>query len=238
MCFMCKDDLKNYSDIISIDNNGRVVCLDCYYQQLDDSVEFFENDNIMGDFKTHNKMKEILRDKGWVVNEQKISNIEMLDLYESLITQKSIDRFKDNAQLVRFPMHNPNSMNDIIEVVIEINFNNGGSFIADKDMELNMIVDIINIIATYVNFGGNKYVNFDDDLFMAVPKNIIEFANNSRIDSGYRLLERCLRHSFYTKTKDLRSAAVKLTKKKDSGQLGFLFSHNIYASMKDQCKKW
>ena len=173
------------SDIISKDNNGRVVCLDYYCQQLDDSVNCIEKDNLIGNFKTHNEMKEILRDKGCVVNEQKISNIEMLDLYESLITKKSIDRFEDNVQLVKLSMHDPNSMDDIIEVVTEINLNNGSSFIADKDMELNMRVGIINIIVIYVDFGGKKYVEFEDDLFMAVPKNIIEFANNSRIDSGY-----------------------------------------------------
>lgn len=82
-------------------------------------------------------------------------------------------------------MHNPNSMDNIIKVVTEINLNSGSFFIADKDVELNMRVDILNIIATYTDFGGKKYVDFDDDLFMAVPRNIVEFANNSRIDSGY-----------------------------------------------------
>ena len=85
------------SDIISKHNNGRVVCLDCYCQQLDDSVDCIDKDNLIGDFKIQNEMKEILRDKGWVVNEQKITSIEVLDLYESLITQKNIKRFEENA---------------------------------------------------------------------------------------------------------------------------------------------
>ena len=49
-------------------------------------------------------------------------------------------------------------MDNIIEVVAEINLNTGGSFIADKDMELNLRVDILNIIVTYVAFGRKKYM--------------------------------------------------------------------------------
>lgn len=41
-------------------------------------------------------------------------------------------------------------------------------------------------------------------------------------------------HSFDTKTKDIRSATVRLIKKRNNGELGFFSSLNIHASIKDQ----
>ena len=75
-------------------------------------------------------------------------------------------------------------MENVVEVMTKINLNNGGSFIADKDMELYMRVNILNIFATCLDFGGKRCVDFKDDLFMNLPKNIVELSNKSKIYSG------------------------------------------------------
>ena len=92
---------------------------------------------------------------------------------------------------------------------------------------------MIDLSSDYIYFDGKKYVDISDDIFMAVSAIICDFAYNSRIDSGYRLLERCLRHSFDSKTNDLQKAAVKFIRHNASGKLGLVFNHNVHASMKN-----
>ena len=92
---------------------------------------------------------------------------------------------------------------------------------------MDLVVDILQLFASYVHFDSQKNVGFDDDLFLAVPSNIVQFAFHSRIDSGYRLLERCYRHSFDSKTNDLRKATLAIIRDLTTNNLGFSFTHRV-----------
>ena len=83
-----------------------------------------------------------------------------------------------------------------------------------------------------LHFERNNNVDFDDVLFFSLPSIIIEFAYGSRIDSGYRLLERALRHSFDNKIGNFKNAGLKIVRKKAGGDLGFLITYDVPASMK------
>ena len=65
-------------------------------------------------------MRAQLRDSGWVVNEYMITNIETLDLYDSLVANKSIDRFAGSANTVLFPLYPPSQTDEVFDVVTEI----------------------------------------------------------------------------------------------------------------------
>ena len=68
MCSMCAGILSNH-------NKECVICLDCYYQQLDDSINSVDKVYLLGPIKTQEDMRAELSDSGWVVNDRKITNI-------------------------------------------------------------------------------------------------------------------------------------------------------------------
>ena len=131
-------------------------------------------------------------DSGWVVNTNQISIIDTLDLYDVLIANRFMSRFEENVKKVRFPLYKTNQLDNMIDFVQEINLFHGGSFIGDNAITIDMVIDIVNMLSSYVIFNGKKYVDFQDTLFMTIPAMIVDLAYYSRIDSGYRLLEICL----------------------------------------------
>ena len=81
-------------------------------------------------------------------------------------------------------------------MVKNIQMHHGASSIGDDGIDLDIVADMIDLLSDFVYFDGRKYVDYEDNICMAVPAMIVYFAFHSRIDSGYILLERCLRQSF------------------------------------------
>ena len=134
---------------------------------------------------------------------------------------------------VKYPLYKPKELSDKINILRQVNLSYGGSFLSDNTIDMDLVIDILQLLASYVHFDGQKNVGFDDDLFLAVPSNIVQYAFHSRIDSEYRLLERCLRHSFDSKTNDLRKATLEIIQDQTTNKLGFSFRHCVSASMKN-----
>ena len=118
-------------------------------------------------------------------------------------------------------------------MVKKIHMHHGASFIGDNSIDLDTVVDMIHLLSDFIYFYGMKYVDYEDNRFMAVPAMMVDFAFHLMVDSGYKLLERCLRHSFDYKNNDLRKATIRFVKEDASGRMGLLFKHSIHASMKD-----
>ena len=79
---------------------------------------------------------------------------------------------------------------------------------------------------------GYSYSDFQDGIFNVMPSMLIDFANGCRVDSGYRLLQRCLRHAFDTKAEPLLNKKASLILVGDS-KVGITLQNNISASMRD-----
>jgi len=189
ICNMC-------AYVLSKHNKGDVICLDRYCKQLDDSINSVDKAHLLGPIKTQEDMQAELRESGWVINDKKVTNMETLDVYDSLVANKSVDRFTSHAEKVLFPIYPPSQIDQVLEVVKDMRLCHGASFLADPSIDYNTIANVVVLLSTYVTFDRIKHVDYQDNMFMLVPANIVEFAYHSRIDSGYRLLERCLRHSF------------------------------------------
>ena len=59
----------------------------------------------------------------------------------------------------------------------------------------------VNMIDVYIHIAGLLSYKFKKrSIFNFLPKMLVDLANGSRFDSGYRLLNRCLRHVFDKKS--------------------------------------
>lgn len=64
---------------------------------------------------------------------------------------------------------------------------------------------ILELFASLVRFESGKKTEWikDPAIYDSLPSLFINFASKSRVDSGYRLLMRCVRHSFDSRTPPL-----------------------------------
>eukprot|EP00956_Cyclotella_meneghiniana_P042479 scaffold248489_cov87-Cyclotella_meneghiniana.AAC.1 len=91
-------------------------------------------------------------------------------------------------------------------------------------------------MASFVTFYDKeaKHTKWQQDgpVFAAIPKMFIDFATECRVDIGYRMLRRCLRHAFDSKTESLDNKIAKLLLYE--GEIAIMISTPIPASMKKE----
>ena len=119
-------------------------------------------------------------------------------------------------------------------MLLEWNFNeDGGKFIGHHALS-DHITETISLITNFVKFEKDKKnTKWDAPIYRAMPAMMINIAYGCRIDSGYRLLQRCARHAV-----DVRAvASIKLQHgaffiDKDTNELGLRLKNIVPSSMK------
>lgn len=102
-----------------------------------------------------------------------------------------------------------------------------------------MIPSLINLFASIVRFDAlqkqksSDYVSHSLPVLDVLPSLFVEFANKSRVSSGFRLLKRCLRHALDPKCIPLDNTKAYLFETDTDSELGMVLSNSIPASMKD-----
>ena len=104
---------------------------------------------------------------------------------------------------------------------------NGGRFISDptfvKDKE---IADVLHLFACFlvVDPSKHEHVNKSDiGQYSYLPNIILNLAYHSRVDSGFRLLKRCIRHTYNSVTPPIMDTSVEFFQKKNNGELNFFY---------------
>ena len=111
---------------------------------------------------------------------------------------------------------------------------NGGQFIGDTASFNNeSILGVIDIIGNILKIiPGHKHVDFEKEMFNIMPQMIVNFAYGCRVDSGYCLLERCLRHCFDSKSEPIITKKISFLQTNE-GNIAIILRNNVPASMKD-----
>ena len=134
--------------------------------------------------------------------------------------------------LLKHPVLSPKSYVSKVKQIGIIDLKEGGSFLSDSEnINFKIIPNILRILSSCVNF--TKFEGSASEIrgCESIPANIATFACGSRIDSGHRLMKRCIRHAMDCHCASLVSAQVKIIK--IDGELGFHVKHCIPASMRD-----
>jgi len=137
---------------------------------------------------------------------------------------------------VEFPIFNASAIDDgdKWDVLAEIDFSEGGSFLLNEDIDDKHLPDILELFAAFVRFGSpeQKHTTWQKDgsVYTAIPQMFIDFAKKCRIDESYRLLRRCLRHALDNRTESLDNKTAKIVL--CNGEVGIHLSTPIPASMK------
>ena len=191
---------------------GRVVCRSCQGKadhQDDDGQDIYclgcyaVNALVPGGEEvratTISDMRNELQNVYDVERAEELTVTEVQDLYAIKEVVKShIDELLDSAPL---PLYEPNELDSPLsshwDSILDIDFGEGGSFVMDPDLNAKYLPGVLELFSALIRFEDKKHTDWlkDSPVYECMPEMFIRFAEKSRIDSGYRLLVRCIRHS-------------------------------------------
>ena len=98
------------------------------------------------------------------------------------------------------------------EDILEIDFKGGGAFLAEPELDSKHVPSVMKLFVEFVRFHEGKKTEWKKGhaVYDALPALFITFADKSRLDSGFRLLARCARHAFDTRTPKLNNKTAVL----------------------------
>ena len=206
---------------------GNVYCLQCYAQMS--LVPLAGEDSGM----PVNMMREQLAEKYDVDNVDELTMDEVEELYAMCEIER--ERSNNSHSAVTFPLH-PSQEIDNPEhwtTILKVNLACGGVFLADPELDPTYIPGILTFMSSLVYF--KACAQTDDSktppIFHSIPALFIDFANNSRVDSGYRILSRMIRHALDSKITPMDDCIAEFIRDK-KGDIGIHLSSNVPASMK------
>ena len=207
------------------------ICLDCYKE-----TSLGTSDSML----SLNEIEMELQERGVNIPNNTTAS-EISDLYDLYIEKPDVIKNLINEK-IRFPIYEPLSFyrdeSDIGKKLGSFAMKNGGHFINDKDLISDEIVpSVIDLLSTFVCYDRDDslitHLNESDVGKYAdtMPTYLLNFAFESRINSGYRLLDRCARHAMDPKTPSLKDCEIEI-RQLQNGDVVFVIETDVYASMK------
>eukprot|EP00956_Cyclotella_meneghiniana_P043052 scaffold251008_cov83-Cyclotella_meneghiniana.AAC.1 len=157
---------------------------------------------------------------------------EIEDAYDSALL--SLANHKNHP--IKYPVHPTSELESPSswKHVFNLEFCQGGAFVSDPAVREH-IPELLKLLATCVTYEEKKHTDWvkDPSVYDALPAHIISFAKGSRFDSGYRLIERCVRHGHDPRMPSMFNNTAEVVQL-DDGSLGLVIKSFVPASMKKE----
>jgi hypothetical protein len=209
-----------------------ILCLDCFrlnrLGSRGTASSIHNPDDIVD--KSLEEMIREMNEKFRMQIDSSASVAETTDIYNTYISSPD-NIWNHHLNLIRekvkFPvlpanLLNDNNDSDIIKmqkIGRPFYFSDGGRFISDPELVSNeMIPSVLSLFSSILEHNEKKMVHqSDSDIgeYTHLPTMLLNFAYHSRVDSGYRLLNRCARHSCDPKTPSFIDASAGFFKKEN-----------------------
>ena len=188
-----------------------VLCLDCFKATRFVEAEVSASETSTNANVSIDTMRRVLNDKvGLQLNISGATTVEIMEMYDMYVasplnTHDAIHIAEANKK-IRYPLLPSDCIEkgNIFEPVGDkFELSNGGSFISNtntvNDSNIPRVLELLtsllkydeDLVPTNEEGDGNIYIGKYDFL----PSMFLNLAFYSRVDSGYRLLERCARHT-------------------------------------------
>ena len=151
-------------------------------------------------------MRTELKNKFYFDHANDLTIEEVEDVWEAYSINRKLEQQTDSIQFPLLPISAIDDSKQWFEIA-QIDFNFGGSFLADPDLDEQHLPAVLDLFAALVRFGARdkKYTRWkvDGPVYQAIPEMFIDFSKDCRVDLGYRLLRRTLRHGFDSKCESI-----------------------------------
>ena len=169
-------------------------------------------------------------------NFDNVDNLTMEEVEDTYAIREAVDaRLNRLCDDVPFPLYNSSEMEagNNWETIANIDFADGGAFIANPNLDPKHIPGILEFFASLVCFKSSTWTDHikDPTIYNAMPEVFINWSEKSRVDSGYRLMSRMVRHAFDSRMPNMDESVAKLIVDEE-GNVGIQLSSEIPASMK------
>lgn len=141
---------------------------------------------------------------------------------------------------VKFPLHPTSTLKEttLWKKISTLYFNNGGTFISESSLRSH-VPELLHLFSSFVKYEGPESSRGvwmkEEGVYDALPSMIINFAENSRVQSGeatgFRLLERCVRHGHDPRMPSLFYSKADIIELED-GSIGLVITSKVPASMR------
>lgn len=212
----------------TLKNDVTTYCTLCYSSAFTGTKEVVEPPTPL------HEMISILHDMGHEVNRSDEQE-DIRDLFEHYNTNKADIIFNETLfdKNIIYPI-NTSTYLDSLTVLLEFNLNKRGSFLCNNSLTKTHQLDIIELFAGLVNLKQNNSANNNqiDKLYKVLPKGIVRFAEESRLNNAYRLLRQTIRHANDPMFPAITTATTKIFTYKQ--KIGLYVKHSVRASMNPQ----
>ena len=205
-CAKCNNVVCTFCQI-TIGENKRIHCLTCGA-----SEQLVPDSGAHAAEPIESKRNRLLQEYHF----SEANNLTSDEVEDALELLDFIRDFRAQGQTVPFPLYPSKEMSggsdkmiDIAEILL-----NGGQFLGDSSITEKHIPGILELFAAVVTFAlpNERHTKWKKDsaIYDSLPKILIDFASKSRVDSGHRLLSRCVRHALDSKCPSLQNKIATL----------------------------
>ena len=179
------------------------------------------------------EMRNLLKHRYRFDDVQDLSFDEVEDAYDNAVLAHTNHH---QNHVIKYPIYPTTELEEenssVWNRLFDIDFCNGGAFVSDPNIK-DHLPGLLKLLSSCVTYNKKKHTDWTKDpkVYDALPWNIIKFAKNSRVDSGYRLLERCVRHGHDPRMPSMFDNTAQVIQLVD-GSLGFVIESQVPASMK------
>ena len=208
-------------------SNEKSYCLQCY------AAESMVPSSRDGDYFTKiAEMRTVLTEQFNYPRVHELSMADVEEVYDSCML--SVVNHEQLLSGVKYPLYPTENIEDQSKwsKIHTMQFKEGGTFVSDTELTEHLPATL-NLFSSFVYYERKKRTTWikDPSVYDALPAMIINIAQQSRIDSGYRLLERCVRHGHDPKMQSLFCNSADIVKLID-GTIGMVIKMKVPASMK------
>lgn len=211
LCVYCRFEFEEHK-----------YCVDCYQtkQGIADDVDPISAEDMLAELAEH----------GMQLNTT--DPIEtIVGLYNSTINNNlNVVYDRDGLEnRIKYPIETSNYL-DNLPLITTFDFDNGGIFLNDNRLSDINRVELMQLFSELLIVGKSRNEIYDDDTYNLLPDIIVNFAEQSRVHSGYRLLKRALRHALDFETFNINSGLGSVVSYKQT--TGLMVQQKVKASMR------
>jgi hypothetical protein len=165
------------------------------------------------------------------------NELDMIDMEDVFLSIGYIDKYRQHEHSVPFPIYPTSDLELQVDRrwdhVIEMDFKAKVAFLAHPDLTAMHIPGILQLFGSMVAIKTPKKTQCSKvmSLHDILPASMFMYAANCRVDSGYRLLQRCIRHATDSRFPMIDKEIAMLIN--HNGELRIQLSAVVPASMKN-----
>lgn len=210
------------------------LCLKCFRDNWlgggdDTSSATTPNQQQQAEAPSLNEMNDILSKQFGIPIDKKADVAETIDIYDTYVS--SPDNIRNTllnaVATVQYPIHPARvlgAQDESFQKIGSFSFSEGGRFISNEKLIPNdKLPSVLQLISSFIEYDLSKIVpgarNVDYSKYDHFPTMFINFAYLSRIDEGFRLLERAARHAGDSRTPSIFNETAELFQFAENGEL-------------------